>query len=106
MMHGHPVDRLVAGAIVGALVTAILVLLLVWLDIPPEKQVGLAVRLAVPVLISACALLIRPLLFKTVLRERRDPLMLEEDLNQLLVGRALGVVGGFFFGVTLATQLL
>lgn len=106
MMHGHPVDRLVAGAIIGALVTTSLVLLLVWLDIPSEKQVSLAIRLAVPVLISACALLVRPLLFKTVLRARRDPLLLDEDLNQLLVGRTLGVVGGFFFGITLATQLL
>jgi hypothetical protein len=106
MMHGHPVDRLVAGAIVGALVTTVLVLLLVWLDIPPEKRVGPAIRLAVPMLISACALLIRPLLHKTVLRERRDPLMLDEDLNQLLIGRVLGVVGGFFFGITLATQIL
>lgn len=106
MMHGHPVDRLVTGAIVGALVTTLLVLLLVWLDIPPEKLVSLPLRLALPVVIAACALLIRPLLHKTVLRNRRDPLMLDEDLNQLLVGRALGVVGGFFFGITLATQLL
>ena len=106
MMHGHPVDRLVAGAIVGALVTTLLVLLLVWLDIPPEKHVSLAIRLTVPVVIAACALLIRPLLLKTVLRDRRDPLMLDDDLNQLLVGRTLGVVGGFFFGVTLATQIL
>jgi hypothetical protein len=106
MMHGHPVDRLVAGAIVGALVTTVIVLLFVWLDIPPEKLVGAAVRLAVPLVISACALLIRPLLFRTLLSKRRDPMMLDEDLNQLLVGRALGVVGGFFFGITLATQLL
>jgi hypothetical protein len=106
MMHGHPVDRLVAGAIVGALVTTVIVLLFVWLDIPPERQVNLAIRLAVPFLISVCALLTRPLLHKTLLKKRRDPLLLEEDLNQLLVGRALGVVGGFFFGITLVTQLL
>ncbi|WP_322010734.1 hypothetical protein [Paraburkholderia sp. J12] len=106
MLHGHPTDRLVSGAIVGAIVTTAVLLLLIWLDIPPEKHVDLALRLALPVLISACAVLGRPLLLKTVLRSRRDPLMLEEDLNSLLVGRAVGVVGGFFFGVTLATQIL
>ncbi|QGZ60256.1 hypothetical protein [Paraburkholderia acidisoli] len=105
-MHGHPTDRLVAGSIIGAIFTASLLLLLIWLDIPPEKKVGPAVRLAVPVVIAAVALFARPLLFKTIWRERRDPTLLEEDLNLLMIGRALGVVGGFFFGVTLATQLL
>lgn len=105
-MHGHPTDRLVAGSLLGAIFTAALVLLLIWLDIPPEKKVGLAVRLAVPVVIATVVLFVRPLLFKTIWRDRRDPTMLEEDLNLLMVGRALGVVGGFFFGVTLATQLL
>ncbi|WP_322103940.1 hypothetical protein [Paraburkholderia sp. J41] len=105
-MHGHPTDRLVAGSIVGAIFTAALVLVLIWLDIPPEKKVSLAIRLAVPVVISAVVLLFRPLLLKTIWRDRRDPTLLDEDLNLLLVGRALGVVGGFFFGVTLVTQLL
>ncbi|WP_052420949.1 hypothetical protein [Paraburkholderia ferrariae] len=106
MLHGHSTDRLVSGALAGAIVTAFALLLLIWLDIPPEKHVGTALRLAVPLLISACAVLARPLLLKTVLRSRRDPLMLDEDLNSLLVGRALGVVAGFFFGVTLATEIL
>lgn len=105
-MHGHPTDRLVAGSIVGAIFTAVLVLLLIWLDIPPEKKFSLALRLALPVAIAAVALLFRPLLLKTVWRDRRDPTMLEEDINLLLIGRMLGVVGGFFFGVTLVTQLL
>ena len=36
---------------------------------------------------------------------KRDPLTLDEDLNQLLVGRAPHVVGGFFPS-QLPTQIL
>jgi hypothetical protein len=41
-----------------------------------------------------------------VLRERRDPTWLDEDLNLLLVGRALGIIGGLVFGISLASEIL
>ncbi|MCG5078125.1 hypothetical protein [Paraburkholderia tagetis] len=105
-MQGHPTDKLVAGAIVGAVITALLVVLLVWLDFPSDRHYSAAVRLTVPALISACLLFPRPLLHRTVLRERRDVGMLDEDLNLLLVGRALGLVGGIIFGISLASEIL
>ncbi len=105
-MNGHSTDRLVAGSIVGGIVTAFAVVLLTWLDFPSERHFNVYVRLAVPVLIAACVLFPRPLLMRTVLHERRDPTLLDEDLNHLLLGRALGLVGGLFIGITLATEIL
>lgn len=105
-MHGHPTDKLVAGAIVGGILTALLVVLLVWLDFPSDRHYSAVVRLTVPALISACLLFPRPLLYRTILREKRDPSLLDEDLNLLLVGRALGLIGGIIFGISLASEIL
>ncbi|MBB6317290.1 hypothetical protein [Paraburkholderia tropica] len=55
---------------------------------------------------SALLLFPRPILHRTLLRERRDPGLLDEDLNLLLVGRALGLVGGIIFGISLASEIL
>ncbi|WP_321886068.1 hypothetical protein [Paraburkholderia bannensis] len=105
-MHGHPTDKLVAGSIVGGILTALLVVLMVWLDFPSDRHYSAAVRLAVPALISACLLFPRPLLHRTVLREKRDPNLLDEDLNLLLLGRVLGLIGGIIFGISLASEIL
>lgn len=94
-MHGHPTDKLVAGAVIGGVLTALLVVLMVWLDFPSDRHYSAFVRLSVPALISAL-----------LLRERRDPSLLDEDLNLLLVGRALGLVGGIIFGISLASEIL
>lgn len=105
-MHGHPTDKLVAGAVIGGILTAALVVLLVWLDFPSDRRYGAAVRLSVPAALSAMLLFPRPILHRTLLRDRRDPGLLDEDLNLLLVGRALGLVGGIIFGISLASEIL
>ncbi|WP_321813790.1 MULTISPECIES: hypothetical protein [unclassified Paraburkholderia] len=105
-MHGHPTDKLVAGAIVGGVLTALLVVLLVWLDFPSDRHYSAPLRLAVPALISACLLFPRPLLHRTVLHAKRDPNLLDEDLNLLLLGRLMGLAGGIVFGISLASEIL
>jgi hypothetical protein len=40
------------------------------------------------------------------LRERRSEFILDEDLNAMLLGRAIGVIGGLALGVTVATEML
>jgi hypothetical protein len=105
-MHGHPTDKLVAGTIFGGILTALLVVLMVWLDFPSDRHYSAVVRLSVPALISACVLFPRPILHRTILREKRDPSLLDEDLNLLLVGRALGLIGGIIFGISLASEIL
>jgi hypothetical protein len=41
-----------------------------------------------------------------LLREKRDPNLLDEDLNLLLLGRVLGLIGGIIFGISLASEIL
>lgn len=105
-MHQRPTDRLVAGVLIGGVLTAVLVMLLLYLGIPSAKTANVAVRLAVPAFVAIAVLFPVPALHRTVLKERRDPFLLDEDLNAILVGRAVGVVLGLGFGLTLATELL
>ncbi|KWF06918.1 hypothetical protein ACRS8P_32645 [Burkholderia cenocepacia] len=105
-MNSYPTDRLISGAIVGTVVTAVIILIMAYINIAPEQLSGAVSRVAISMLIASCALLPRPLLLRTVLRERRDPLLLDEDMNMLLLGRVVGMIGGLLFGITLAAELL
>jgi hypothetical protein len=102
----QPSDRLVAGVLIGALVTAFFVVGMLYLGIPSEHHAGMAKRLGLPVLLASVILFPVPLLHRTVLRERRSQFLLDEDLNALLLGRVIGVIGGIALGVTLATEML
>jgi len=104
-MLGHSTDRLISGAITGALLTAALVILSVWLDFPSARHTGVAVRLALPAVISAAVLFPRPVLLRTILNSRRSPWLLDEDLDQLMRGRGVGLVAGIAIGITLAGQI-
>ncbi|MEI6001451.1 hypothetical protein H3V53_31130 [Paraburkholderia bengalensis] len=105
-MNGHPSDKLVGGVLLGALVTAVFVIGLLYLGIPAEHHANLAMRLGLPVAVSCALLFPLPVLHRTVWRERRSRFVLDEDLNAMLLGRAIGVIGGVALGVTLATELL
>lgn len=105
-MNGHPSDRLVAGVLMGALLTTVFVVGMLYLGIPTENHANLAIRLGLPVALSCALLFPVPVPHRTVLRARRNQFVLDEDLNAVLLGRAIGVVGAVAFGVTLATELL
>ncbi len=105
-MNGHPSDKLVGGVLMGALLTAVFVVGLLYLGIPSEHHAGMVARLGLPVALSSVLLFPMPLLHRTVLRERRSEFILDEDLNAMLLGRVIGVIGGLALGVTLATEML
>ncbi|WP_245763475.1 hypothetical protein [Paraburkholderia diazotrophica] len=105
-VNGHPSDRLVAGVLLGAVVTSAIVIGMLYLGIPSSRHAHMAMRLGLPVALSCALLFPVPLLHRTVLRERRNLFVLDEDLNALLLGRAIGLIGGVALGVTLATELL
>ncbi|MEX3931991.1 hypothetical protein AB4Y32_09285 [Paraburkholderia phymatum] len=105
-MNGHSSDRLVAGVLLGAFVTSAFVIGMLYLGIPSGRHAHMAMRLGLPVALSCALLFPVPLLHRTVLRDRRSLFVLDEDLNALLLGRAIGVMGGIALGVTLATELL
>ncbi|WP_233862530.1 hypothetical protein [Paraburkholderia adhaesiva] len=104
-MFNNSTDRLVSGAITGALLTAAIVILAIWLDFPSRRYADSFVRLAVPVMISAAVLFPRPLLLRTIWNGRRQPWVLDEDLDQLMRGRTVGLIGGVLIGITMAGQM-
>lgn len=103
-MDTHSTDKLIDGTLMGAITTAAVVVVLQYLGIPSEHYGSVAMQIAIPIVIAGCILLSRPLLLRTVLRSRRDPLLLDEDLNATLTGRIVGMIGGFFIGITLCSQ--
>ncbi|WP_143809135.1 hypothetical protein [Paraburkholderia susongensis] len=62
-------------------------------------------RLVVEGMVSACVVLPQPLLLKTVLREKRDAFMLDEDVDAMLRGRLLGIAGGLWVGATINSMM-
>jgi len=104
-MNPYPTDQLVSGMLKAALLTAALVFVSVYFGASLDAHyINRFFELGVPVLVSALILFPRPLLLRTLLRAKRDPFLLDEDLNLLLVGLAVGLVGGIFIGVTLCTE--
>ncbi|WP_175892790.1 hypothetical protein [Burkholderia cepacia] len=105
-MNTHSTDRLIGGVLSGIVVTAVVIVILRYLEIPSGRDESGIVQIGIPVAVAACVLFTRPVLAKTVLRSRRDPMLLDEDLNALLKGRALGLLCGIFIGLTLCVQFL
>ncbi|APA87431.2 hypothetical protein BJG93_18165 [Paraburkholderia sprentiae WSM5005] len=66
---------------------------------------GFALRLALKAVASACLLLPRPLLLKTVLRSRRSVFTRDEHVRAMLMGRVVGLVGGIWVGATVNSLL-
>jgi hypothetical protein len=102
----QPSDRLVAGVLIGALVTVFFVVGMLYLGVPSERHAGMAARLGLPVALASVLLFPMPLLHRTVLRERRSEFLLDEDLNAMLMGRLIGVIGGVALGVTVASEMM
>lgn len=105
-MDKYSTDYLVSGAIFAAVVTAILVVAFCFAG----AHVGAAaantfVQVGAAATASALLVLLRPLLLKTLFSDRRSPFLLIEDLNAMILGRALGLACGILFGVTLFLEL-
>jgi hypothetical protein len=105
-MYAYPTDKFVAGVLLGCCLTAAFVVALMYFGIPNADHSSVFERLAIPVLAAACILYPRPVLLKTILRDRRDAFTLEEDVNAMLLGRTIGVLGGLAMGLTLVTEIL
>nr|WP_315598872.1 hypothetical protein [uncultured Cupriavidus sp.] len=98
----HPVDRLFTGIFLSAGVTLVVMMLLAQLPFGDlDESRGLHILLAV--VIAACIVLPRTLLMRTIWRGR-DPFILEDELNNMLIGRGIGLVGGAIAGVFVLSQ--
>lgn len=98
-------SRVIAGVLLGGLTSAILTGCFIYLDIPYAQFVDGVMRILLPVFVSACVLLTRPLLLRTILRARRSPFLLDRDLNAILTGRIVGLILGACLAIALYPSL-
>lgn len=98
----HPVDRLFGGIFltVGVTVLVLVLLALLPLDSIVEGRVALVLT---GVALSACIVFPRPLLKRT-LWHGRDPFLLDDELDNMLIGRGIGLVCGAAAGLFVLGQ--
>jgi hypothetical protein len=78
-------DKLIGGALIGAIFTAAVVVIFKYLGIPSGRYGNEVIQVVAPIVAAACILLPR---------------------NATMTGRALGLIGGFFIGITLCSEML
>jgi len=98
----HPVDRLFGGIFLAVVVTVVVMVLLASLPLE-DLGVGRIAHVLAGVAIAACIVLPRPLLKRTVWHGR-DPFVLDDELDNMLIGRGIGVVCGAAAGVFVLAQ--
>ena len=96
------------GVFFGAFVTAVIILvlgyavtllpILAWLN--SLKQVLVSVAVAIPTLIT------RPWLLKTIWSERRDPFLLDQDINAIIQGRSIGIIFGVIVAILIQNYVV
>jgi hypothetical protein len=104
-MQKYSTDYLISGALIGAIVTAALIVVFSFSAISSGFFATNIAKIAASAGISACLILIRPILLKTMLSSRRSPFLLKEDLDSMIFGRAVGMICGVLIGITLFVEL-
>lgn len=102
----YPADRFSAGILFGAFVGWFASAGVDYWGLPSSLERGLGLRLAIEAAASACLVLPRPLLLKTVFRSRRSVFVQDEDVRAMLLGRVLGVPGGIWAGMLINSVIL
>ena len=100
-------NRFMGGLFFGAVVaTAIMVLLCVSGEfLPVMAKLHALQQVFATVVISLFIADARPLLYKTVWRERRSSFVLDEDLSATLRGRTFGIPAGVMVGILVQNLL-
>ena len=100
-------NRFMGGFFFGAVVaTAIMVLFCVSGEfLPVMAKLHALQQVIATVVISLFIADARPLLYKTVWRERRSSFVLDEDLSATLRGRTFGIPAGVMVGILVQNLL-
>lgn len=98
----HPVDRLFGGIFLAVIVTVTAMVLLALLPLD-ALGVGRIAHVLTGVAVAACIVIPRPLLKRTVWHGR-DPFVLDDELDNMLIGRGIGLVCGAAAGVFVLAQ--
>ncbi|WP_066740587.1 hypothetical protein [Cupriavidus sp. D384] len=100
----HPVDCLFGGIFLSVIVTVLVMVLLALLPLDALGEGRLTYVLA-GMGVSACIVFPRPLLKRT-LWHGRDPFVLDDELDNMLIGRGIGLVCGAAAGVFVLGQFI
>lgn len=100
----HPVDRLFGGIFLTLVVTVGVLVLLALLPLD-SLGVGRVGHMLAGMAISACIVFPRPLLKRT-LWHGRDPFVLDDELDNMLIGRGIGLIGGAAAGLFVLSQFI
>jgi hypothetical protein len=95
-MFGHSVDKMFGGLFFTAIITLTILMVIPALPAPALNGNLGARQILIGVGAAVCIVFPRPLLLRTLLRDRRSPFLLDQDIDSMLIGRAMGLV----FGVT------
>lgn len=89
----HPIDRLFAGIILTVLLTVTLTVLLSAVPLAQLNEGRSVWHVALGVGIAACVMLPRTVLMRTIWR-KYYPFILDDEINNMLLGRVIGLVFG------------
>lgn len=101
----YSAERFFASVLLGTLVGWLASAGVDYWGLRLSMRTGFDLRLAIEVAVSACLILPRPLLLKTVFRSRRNLFLRDVDVNAMLKGRVVGIASGIWLGATVNSVL-
>lgn len=96
------------GVFFGTFVAAAVALLLGYAGtfVPALARLHSFEQILVSGAIAIVILTTRPLLLKTVWSDRRDPFLLDQDVNAIIQGRAIGIIFGIIVAVLIQNYVV
>jgi|ERR1700722_3441275 hypothetical protein len=96
------------GVFFGTFVTAVIMLLLGYAGtfVPLLARLHSFVQILISVVVAVVVLITRPLLLKTVWSDRRDPFLLDQDVNAMIQGRAIGIIFGIIVAILIQNYVI
>ncbi|MFM0340953.1 hypothetical protein [Paraburkholderia fungorum] len=91
---GHPVDKMFGGLFLTSLITLAILMVLPALPVPALNGTLGIRQLLIGMSIAVGIVFPRPVLLRTLLRARRSPFLLDQDIDSMLIGRVMGLVFG------------
>jgi hypothetical protein len=96
------------GVFFGILVTAAILLSLGYAVtlLPALAPLNSLAQILISVVAAVLVLITRPLLLKTVWSGRRDPFLLDQDVNAIIQGRAVGIIFGIIVAILIQNYIV
>jgi hypothetical protein len=96
------------GLFFGGLVAAVIMLLLGYAGAfaPVLARLHSFEQMLISGVIAVVILITRPLLLKTVWSDRRDPFLLDQDVNAIIQGRAIGIIFGIIVAILIQNYVV